>query len=715
MKPTRSFPWIVPALLMGLQMALVLPFLDQPFHMDDPIYLDYGRHILRDPLHPQDFPYCFEGACAADMASHSHPPLNGYWAAIGMKLAGAVKPAPWAMHAWYLIFPLLFAGSMLCLARRFTANPMLAALLAVASPAAVVLSHTLMADFPTLALWTAGVAFFIRGSDHHSTAWLAVSSLCLTLAAFCSYPALLAALLCRVYAALHPGSSRLSRRVPLLPFLFMAGWIAYSSLYFGRFILSGTVQYALHHSGSFWGAMGDKIVAFPLLLAGTLCMPWMMAARAAALWNGRAAALALMVSMTVAQLAAPGYALPEKLLVIVLCWLGLLILLCLILRAARILGQVWHPCSSGTGLAGPGVAEKLFPSGFHIQLLPPESLDILFLMVWFASHAAAALFLYTSSSARYFLPLIPPLALLAASSLPAGTFRPFFLWTARISVAFSVLGSFALSLADAQTASVYRRMGQDLGNAFAGWEPRVRFGGEWGFRYAMESNGFRSFPSAGPGLYGGDFLVLPEQAVPYAVPPDTASIAEPVAAIRYIPRFPLRLMSRESHAGFYSSGWGLLPFGFSRSPAETVFVRQVNRAAETLPEAQSDCSSIREIRPVPAPQGGIDLLFPGRCSLSIPLGKAPPSRIRFYLPADDSHPSWGFRLEAFLESKAKEIPLDARFLQGEEVRLELPATSEGDFLRIGCQAGPGQGRPWVVRNLVRIPSGFRVPEVVHVP
>lgn len=51
MRPALICAWSA----MLLAALLVLPFLDTPFTIDDPIYLREAQHILVDPLHPQAF------------------------------------------------------------------------------------------------------------------------------------------------------------------------------------------------------------------------------------------------------------------------------------------------------------------------------------------------------------------------------------------------------------------------------------------------------------------------------------------------------------------------------------------------------------------------------------------------------------------------------------------------------------------------------------
>src|SRR5207237_6772364 len=78
-------PW---AWILGLQLALVLPFVGQPIHIDDSVYVDIGRNVLKTPWHAHDFSYIFEGRTVADMASHSHPPFVGYWIGLLLWLFG---------------------------------------------------------------------------------------------------------------------------------------------------------------------------------------------------------------------------------------------------------------------------------------------------------------------------------------------------------------------------------------------------------------------------------------------------------------------------------------------------------------------------------------------------------------------------------------------------------------------------------------------------
>ena len=73
--PTRRLAdW--PLLLLGL--ALTVPFLNKPFHIDDPDYLRIARQIRRDPLDPYGFELTRGGRWYEAGAVHPSPPLFCY-------------------------------------------------------------------------------------------------------------------------------------------------------------------------------------------------------------------------------------------------------------------------------------------------------------------------------------------------------------------------------------------------------------------------------------------------------------------------------------------------------------------------------------------------------------------------------------------------------------------------------------------------------------
>jgi hypothetical protein len=254
--------------------------------------------------------------------------------------------------------------------------------------------------------------------------------------------------------------------------------------------------------------------------------------------------------------------------------------------------------------------------------------DTVFLLVWVGAVTFCVLFVYSAASARYLLPLLPPFVLLAYRFPVAASSLKYRRWM-WLSLAVSLTLALSLSISDFKMAKGHREIGLKLGQLFKGWESQVRFGGEWGFRHYLMENGFRQFTSTSDDMAGGQFVLSPRQAIPYRLPQDVESMLIPFDNLRWDSNFAIRLMNRQAHAGFYSSGWGLLPFVFSQIPIEEVTVQQVSYLVEKLPEITVESSSGDTAIPFPAPKGGIDLQIPLPSRLKIPYQGPWPAGVEF--------------------------------------------------------------------------------------
>src|SRR5579884_2532921 len=564
--------------LVLLQLVLVLPFLSQPVHMDDVLYIDFARQALKTPWQPYDLSYIFDGRPYADMASHSHPPFVDYWIALLLRLSGSASPPVWILHAGFLIFPLLFLFGMYRLALRFTNYPRLATALAICSPVAILSSHTLMTDYPCLAFSTLGVALFVDAVDrrNYRLAWL--SALPLVLAVFCSYFALVVAMLCWVYAVLKRSGSQATVGAPLIPFITIAGWLTYSSLYFGRFVLGRTAQYVVAVGGVGISGIAHKLFVFPIFLA-VLLVPLPLLRT---FFSSRLRRIGCLVIATAIVLyydkisAAAGvhYTSPERLLMLILLGIGIAIIF--------------------------GASVRVWRSRLELKSLHQ---DQLFLWIWAAAVSVPILALYTSGMCRYLLPLLPALTLIGFCRSSAGEHSKL-QRDAVIGICVGAALGIVLSISDFEAASVAPKIAAYFSQALGPWKNRTRFGAEWGVRYHLLENGFQLFLTDADNFKGGDFVILPAEAVPYAVSPEIDTMLVPVLQKSWGARLPLRLMSREAHAGYYSSSWGVLPFSFSKAPVEQITLKQVSYLVERLPDIQLEGAAAGAVLvPRPAPGG----------------------------------------------------------------------------------------------------------------
>ena len=178
------------------------------------------------------------------------------------------------------------------------------------------------------------------------------------------------------------------------------------------------------------------------------------------------------------------------------------------------------------------------------------------------------------SAVRYVLFLAPPIILLAlrnSSWVPRGGWL-----TAMLGA--NLLFVLALSLADARHASVYSSVvAEEIRPRLEKSGGRFFFDGHWGFQYYASQIGGVPFDELRPpSLRVGDLVVVAHNPWPKLKHPphapeldiETAALAIPYSGF-------LRTLSCDAGANFYSSVASdcdrptLLPFGFSREPAES--------------------------------------------------------------------------------------------------------------------------------------------------
>jgi hypothetical protein len=179
------------------------------------------------------------------------------------------------------------------------------------------------------------------------------------------------------------------------------------------------------------------------------------------------------------------------------------------------------------------------------------------------------------------LPALPPLTILLLRR-----FQPFLAGRrGRAAVALIVLqgaglGSL-LGLADAELADRYRQVAREL--RYDHPARRIWFVGEWGFRHYMESVGGRYLHSTSNAPGVGELVVRPEIAGIHELSPSVTRRSVPFHRVVLQSRWPLRLMSFEAKAGYYSHHWGYLPWAPSHAPLETIEIREVRAARPPLP------------------------------------------------------------------------------------------------------------------------------------
>jgi hypothetical protein len=189
----RTFQWntnIHALVLPGMLLAALclLPFLNKPFTIDDPLFLLEARQILKTPLQPWSFPACWMGdeTClvqAGGLGANAREGLIGY-VLVPVILANG---AEWLAHLLQIALACLAVTSMVRLALRLEFNRLqagVAGMLVVAIPPFLSMASTAMPDILALALALTGIERLAAWKDERRWDQGIVASIALGLAPY---------------------------------------------------------------------------------------------------------------------------------------------------------------------------------------------------------------------------------------------------------------------------------------------------------------------------------------------------------------------------------------------------------------------------------------------------------------------------------------------------------------------------------------------------
>jgi 4-amino-4-deoxy-L-arabinose transferase-like glycosyltransferase len=513
-------------LVLAVVFLIRLPFLNQAIQGDDPNYLSGAEHAQIDPLHPTHARYLFMGQ-EVSMQGHSHPPFNLWFLGAVLALVGDIREIPF--HAAYILFSLVAALAMWSLAKRFTTRPLLATLLFLAAPAFVVNGNSFEADVPFLALWIASIALFVSAVDARSVGRLAWAGLAMALAALAAYQAMLIVPILAIYLWTKRRDWLPAWAALLAPPASLGLWQLFERL------SSGSAPAAV--LAGYFQSYGFQRLSAKAVSAAAL--------------TGHTAWLICPVLLVLAFKPARR-------------WLWLVA--AALAAAAAFLD--WNPLF----WASVGISALLFMwCGARIR--KPQDADTRFLALWVLIFFAGALAIFFAGSARYLLPMVAPVALLATRVL-AG--RP---WWLAAGVAAQMALSLGLSFVNYQHWDGYRQFAASLRSESAA--RRVWINSELGLRYYLESDGALGLRQ-GQAVRPGDMVVTSQLAFPIPFATGGGALV-PVADREIHAWLPLRLIGLGSKSGYSDAGsFGFRPFDVSGGPIDRVRAEVVVERKPTL-------------------------------------------------------------------------------------------------------------------------------------
>jgi hypothetical protein len=520
-----------PALLCAT-LALA-PTLGKAFTIDDPLFLRQAEHALTDPRHPTAFTVTWDKQPERMSTIMPSGPLMA-WLLVPALARGASETLA---HLPNLGALLLAAIAVVMLALRLglsRAEAALAALWVVATPAVLGMASTCMPDVPSLAFGTLGIERFLAWKEQRRWHQALVASLALALA-----------LLARPHAVLLIGVAALAaldsggtgsplafsrwQKVPRLRWLslFAAPLLAFVVLRIthdpveGGGNVAGSAQSLVTYR-----SLHSNLVAFPIhfVLALPLAIPWSIVRRRA-LWWRLGLVLTPLFVVPIAFTAGLRFA-----------WLAPVAALGVVVLI-DVLGRVWR--------AGDAVSVAL--GAWLLISLPVVS--------------------YIHLPAKYTVLSAPAAALLLVREL-AG----------RRSLAIGAIGcglvlGMLVVRADARFAGLGKRAAEELIAPRTARGERTWFAGHWGFQWYAEQAGGRCLTAPPPPLVAGDVIVA-------ATHMHTSEAMDGVPRKKLLrtltdTSFGGRVMSRPAGAGFFSNGWGYLPWSLGSDEIERFDVWQV--------------------------------------------------------------------------------------------------------------------------------------------
>lgn len=479
----------------------------------------------------------------------THPPLASLYLSLVMWLAGSSEET--VLHLGFIVFPVLAGISAYVLGRRFTGDSALAtALLMLATPAFMVMSHNFMGDVPMIAFWLAATAAYIHAVDHDSRPLLALAGLLATLAVAAGYQALALLVLLPAYALLK---SRLRWRT-VLPLLLPLVAFALFALY--NLVEYGALPRFAHEQGlSVSGPdLLDRAQGALLKIGGASVFPLLLLLVFGFMGRRRT----LLVASLAAVVLAAGYlyasgTLPVTVMILFVFFMaaGLTVFL-------------------ATG-------QELYRQLRRLRRGGAADRDFIFLAGWLFLVTGGIVLLLPHATTKYYLPVFAPLILLMFRELDRrqGS-RSVIGGLSVAAVTLTLITGLAVSAADYRWAQGYKdfAMGVSERHQDGG---TVWFVGEWGFRHYMEAQGYRYLTSASEAPVEGDLVVM-TGLMDWPLADSVQTRLELLESSDTGTRLPLKVMEFEASAGFYGSHWGDLPWAFSRRPLEQFEIYRVGAA-----------------------------------------------------------------------------------------------------------------------------------------
>jgi hypothetical protein len=527
-------------LLGAVTLACLLPFLGKPVHLDDPLFVWTAQHLQTHPLDFYGFTVDWGLAPAPMSGQMQNPPLAAYYLAVVGRLFGWSEEA---LHFGFLLPALAFIAGTFFLARRFCAQPLAAALAAVAAPVFLLSATSLMCDTMMMVLWVWSVHWWLEGLERKSAARLAAAAVLIAGCSLTKYFGACLIPLLLVYTVQRERRAGDWILFLFLPVLVLAGYQWLTDRLYGQGLLMAAAVYATHLRIE--GGLGVKGLETLAFMGGCLLVPL---AAAPLLWKSRGMVALLAGAVAVA------------LLVLVMKKVGVTVV-------AGPLGVKWLLVLQLALFASGGFMILVLAA---LEVLRERTPEAVLLFLWIAGTFLFVAVVNWTVSGRNILPMLPAACFILIRRLERQSkdVRHIF-WPLGISLVVALWAA----QGDWQLANSAREAALLINRQWGSGPGPIFFEGHWGFQYYMEQLGAKPLVLEPLRLPPHAIVVMPVNNTCWVDLP--ANQVEPLAEVTVKAANWITLMNNSVGAGYYSDDWGPAPFVFGPAQPERYFIVKV--------------------------------------------------------------------------------------------------------------------------------------------
>jgi hypothetical protein len=547
-------------LLVGLLLAVTLPFIGQAVHHDAHQWVEFAKVELEHPFwhHLPDYDY-FGVHYPGNSYHDTHPRLQSLYLSMWLRVTGSVAEP--LLHLEMLIFPLIAVISMYFLARRFRVNAFIATLLLVVAPAFLVANHLIMIDVPGMAFWLAATAFYLKGVDDDSPAYMAAGGVSLSLGVLTYYQDLSLLPLLFLYLLLK---RRLTPRTIVTLSIPVIVFLAFTSAHFAYYGTAPNFTYNTVVQPMDLMSIVVRTRGTLTLVGGVIIFPLAaLVVFSRHRWINIATALVMLATAawSILNYLSGAYSADNLLLLPWLMAAGTMVLL-YILR-------------------------KLF-NALPLALVNAGGSNDVFLGTWFLGVLFYNCMFLPYPSSRFIIPLIPPVLIYAAREI-VRTWGPERrrIGAATVAVcAFTLALSLAIAIGENDRANTHPAEAEWAAENYPA-DGHVWFLGGLGFQYYMEQKGYRMAMVDGEGIQTGDYIVESRNNRWY-FDSDFAARLELVEQRDYLRSWPLVTEYLENRTSWLGRIGLVIPYGFEGDNLDRLYVYRVALSQEEADACRTD-------------------------------------------------------------------------------------------------------------------------------